>query len=199
MIIVDDILVSDDIPEATFACRLDLCRGACCTLPGGTGAPLEPDECAQIDAVVPVVRRFLSRASRRVLDTQGAWEALEPGLFVTRCVAGRDCVFVTYEGPVAQCAIQKAWRAGDIDWPKPISCHLFPIRVGRYRGSEVLNYEQIPVCGPGRDYGARTDTWLADFVSEPLRRKYGEEWLRAFHEACAARRMGQERAKGTPR
>lgn len=189
MIIVEDILISDDVPDATFACRVDLCRGACCTLPGGTGAPLEPEECARIDAVVPLVRKSLSRASRRVLDERGAWEEIEPGLFVTACVAERDCVFVTYEGKVAKCAIQKAWFEGRIDWPKPISCHLFPIRAGRFGGSEVLNYEKISECEPGREFGKRTGTLLVDFLEEPLTRKYGEEWVRSFQSACSARRM----------
>ncbi len=202
MIIVEDILIADDIPDAAFACRVDLCRGACCTLPGGTGAPLEPDECEQLDAIVPLVRKSLSRKSRRLLDERGAWEELDPGLFVTTCVDERDCVFVVYEGKVAKCAIQKAWQEGRIDWPKPISCHLFPIRVGRFAGGQVLNYEQIQACEPGRAYGQHTDTLLVDFLAEPLRRKYGEDWVRSFQSACSSRRIPagrEERAPGTTR
>src|SRR5690606_27849501 len=109
--------------------------------------------------------------------------------YVTTCVDGAECVFVTYDGPVAKCAIQKAFWEGRVDFEKPISCHLYPIRIQRYGEVEVVNYERIELCDPGRAHGSCSGTQLADFLRAPLVRKYGEAWYEAFRAACAERRV----------
>ena len=145
MIDVDNILVSEDIVDARFACNLSACLGACC-VHGDSGAPLEDDECEWLDSIVPEVSRYLSRKSKKVLKQHGPWERSRAGNFVTTCVDDAECVFVTYERGVAKCSIQKAHQAGRVDRPKPISCHLFPIRVSRKKGRDVLQYERIDLC-----------------------------------------------------
>jgi hypothetical protein len=187
MFAVDHILLSDDLVDAPFACNLGACRGGCC-VQGDAGAPLEADERASVEAVLPVVRPYLRPEALRVIAQQGAWEEEAPGHYVTTCVDGADCVFVTYEGPVAKCAIQKAFYAGRTDFPKPLSCHLFPIRVHQYGDQEVLNYEPIGLCNPARIKGERQGIQVADFLREPLIRKYGEAWYARFRQVVEDRR-----------
>lgn len=188
MFVVDDILVSDEIPGARFACDLGACRGACC-VQGDAGAPLEADERAVLEAVLPIVRDDLRPEALDVIAAHGVWEETDPGQYATTCVDGGACVFVTYENGIAQCAIQRAYRAGRVDFEKPISCHLYPIRVQSYGEFDALNYEQIPLCDPARRNGQCSGVSLVDFVRAPLVRKYGEAWYEKFRAACAARRV----------
>jgi Fe-S-cluster containining protein len=186
MFVVDDILVSDSVLDAPFACRLSLCHGACC-VHGDSGAPLEPEERAELERVLPAVRNDLRPEALAVIDRHGVWEQVGRDEYATTCVEGRECVFVTYDRGVAKCAIQKAHFEGRIDWPKPISCHLFPIRVEHYGGTEVLNYEQIDLCRPAVQHGRREGIQLYEFLREPLVRKYGEVWYERFRAACIER------------
>ena len=190
MFVVDDILVSDELVDAPFSCHLAACLGGCC-VQGEAGAPLEPEERAGLDRVLPAVRKYLRPEALAVIDAQGVWEASAPDHYVTTCVDGAECVFVTYDGPVAKCAIQQAYRAGEVDFEKPISCHLFPLRVHRYGDVETLNYEQIDLCDPACTLGTRTGTQLVDFLEGPLVRKYGTAWYEALRAVCAERRTAQ--------
>lgn len=187
MFVVGDLLISDDLAEASFSCHLSRCLGACC-VQGAEGAPLEPQERANLEAVYPTVKPYLRPEAIAVIEAEGVWEEVEKGRYATTCVDGAECVFVTYEGKTALCAIQKAYQQGEVDWPKPISCHLYPIRIRRYAGHEVMNYEKIDLCASGRTLGKKTGTFLSDYLQEPLTRKYGASWYQAFKEACSARR-----------
>ena len=191
MFAVDHVLVSDAVLDAPFACNLGACHGACC-VHGDSGAPLEPEERAALERVLPVVERDLRPEAREVIRREGAWEEVAPGEYGTTCVEGRECVFVVYDGPVAKCAIQQAYHAGRVDFEKPISCHLFPIRVERHgegeSAVEVLNYEQSDLCRPAVRHGRRAGFQLADFLERPLTRRYGPRWYRRFQDAVAARR-----------
>lgn len=187
MFAVADILISDAVLDAPFACNLGACRGACC-VQGASGAPLEPAERAELERLLPRVRKMLRPEALAVIEEEGVWEEDEPGHFATTCVEGRECIFVVYEGSVAKCAIEKAYRAGRIDFPKPISCHLFPIRVAQVGEFEVLNYEQIDPCNPARTCGLKHGIQLADFLREPLTRRYGADWYAAFRQTWQERR-----------
>jgi Fe-S-cluster containining protein len=193
MFVVKDILVSDEVLDAPFACNLGGCLGGCC-VDGDSGAPLLPEERAELERALPRVRKYLRPEALQVIDTVGVWEETDPEEYATTCVDNRECVFVMYEGRVAKCALQKAYREGRIDFEKPISCHLYPIRISRYGDQEVINYESIPLCNPGRHYGSRKNVQLADFLKEPLVRKYGEEW---YEEFCAAVRARRERMESS--
>ncbi|GIV58718.1 MAG: DUF3109 family protein [Bacteroidetes bacterium] len=188
MFAVDNILISDDLLDAPFACNLGACRGGCC-VQGASGAPLEPDERNRLEEALPHVRRYLTPEALAVIEREGVWEEVAPGQYATTCVGDAECVFVTYEGPVAKCALQKAYAAGRIDFPKPISCHLFPIRVQVFDDIEVLNYEQVPLCDPARKQGCRLDVQLAAFLREPLTRRYGAAWYERFRQAWDERRQ----------
>lgn len=187
MFVVDHVLVSDDLLDAPFTCNLGACHGACC-VHGDSGAPLEPDERAELEAVLPKVRKHLRPEALDVIEREGVWEVTSDGDYATTCVNSRECVFVVYEGPVAKCAIQKAYQAGRVSFEKPISCHLFPVRIENYGEYDVLNYEQIDVCAPGRAYGCRTELQLVDFLRTPLERKYGAAWYQQLQATRQARR-----------
>lgn len=196
MFAVDHVLVSDALLDAAFACDLGACRGACC-VEGERGAPLAPEERADLDAALPVVRAQLRPEALAVIDRNGVWEGDERRGYATTTVGGRECVFVAYEGGppgrgVAVCTLQRAHAAGRLAFEKPISCHLYPIRVEAYGDGpdrvEVLNYEQIDLCAPGRRHGARTDAALAHVLARPLTRAYGADWYARFLAAWRQRR-----------
>ena len=185
MFVVGNILISDDVLDAPFACNLGACRGGCC-VHGDSGAPLEPEERATLEALVPLVADDLTPEARALIETDGVWEETDSGTYGTTCVPDGACVFVTYEQGIARCAIQKAYYEGRTPFPKPISCHLFPIRVERFGDYEALNYEKINLCDPARTYGRQHRIQLDAFLREPLVRKYGEAWYQAFQQACDA-------------
>lgn len=186
MFAVDEVLISDAILDAPFACNLGGCFGACC-VHGDRGAPLEPEERAELELALPIVERDLRPEALNVIAREGVWTEEEPGEYGTTCVDGRECVFVVYEGKVAKCALQRAYHAGRLAFEKPISCHLFPIRVEEWVGTTVLNYEQIDLCDPAIRHGRRNGVLLRDFLRAPLSRKFGAEWYERFRAAAIER------------
>lgn len=187
MFAVDNVLISDELLDAPFCCNLQACLGGCC-VHGEAGAPLERHERADLDRILPSIRHTLRPEALKVIDREGSWEEVGNGHYATTCVDGAECVFVTYDGPVAKCAIQRAHDEGAIDFPKPISCHLFPVRVASHGEMDVLNYERIGLCEPARKMGTRRSLQVADFLRVPLIRKYGATWYAKFREACELRR-----------
>lgn len=195
MFSVDHVLVSDDLLDAPFACDLAACHGGCCVA-GDAGAPVTADERAHLDAALPLVRPLLTPEALRVIDDVGTWEDTGGGHYNTTCVDGPAgagaCVFVTYVRGTAFCSIEKQFRAGKTDWPKPLSCHLYPLRIETVgEGADaldVVNYERIGLCDPARRCGVRTNVQLADFLEGPLTRAYGPDWYRRFQAALAERR-----------
>ncbi len=185
---VGNVLISDEIAETRFACNLAACHGACC-VQGASGAPLEPDERAQLEKHYPAVKKYLTPQAIATIERDGVWEDAGREHFVTTCVDDEECVFVTWEGPVAKCSLQKAFFKKEIDFPKPISCHLFPIRVSNHGEGDVLNYEEIGICKPAVASGIRQGMAVADYLKDPLTRKYGAEWYDDFQAACDERRV----------
>ncbi len=188
MFVVDDILLADEIATGSFYCNLGACKGACC-VSGDSGAPLERSELSRLEQALPVTRKYLSPEAIRLVDREGVWEDRGEGRYATRCIDSGECVFVTYEGDVAKCAIQKAFDRGRIDFPKPMSCHLFPIRADDFGTYEVLNYEWAAICDPGRVAGRNSATDVARFLEDPLVRKFGEDWYQSLAAACEERRL----------
>jgi len=179
MFVVDHVLISDDLVQAAFCCNLAACAGACC-VQGESGAPLEKHELAEVEAVLPAVRNRLRKEALEVIDEQGVHEELAPGYHVTTCVGDAECVFVRYDGHVAKCAIQEAYHEDKVTFEKPISCHLYPIRVQPLGEYEALNYEQIGICKPAIKHGRQGGMYLAEYMERPLTRKYGSDWYAQF-------------------
>jgi len=187
MVVVDNILVSDELVEASFTCNLSACLGACC-VQGDSGAPLEPAERKHLEDVFPIVREKLRPEALEVIESKGVWEKTTSGEYAATCVGTSECVFVRYDRHVAKCTIQEAYLAGNTTFEKPVSCHLYPIRVTDLGDFDALNYEQIEICKPGVKSGVKHGTFLSDYLEKPLVRKYGSDWYARFREACYKRR-----------
>ncbi|OJU35773.1 MAG: hypothetical protein BGN96_04730 [Bacteroidales bacterium 45-6] len=176
MLQIGETVVGLDIIEEKFCCNLAVCKGWCC-VDGESGAPLEKEEVADLERVLPEVWDDLSPQAQEVIEKQGVAYKDMDGDMVTSIVNGKDCVF-TYHDPqgICRCAIEKAYREGRIDFYKPISCHLYPIRLQKYRDFTAVNYHRWSICKPavalGKDKGLR----IYQFLKEPLVRKFGEEW-----------------------
>ncbi len=177
MIIVQDKMVSDDLVEAQFACNLSACKGACCW-EGDAGAPLEPAELPVLEAIYERVKPFLSPAGVAALETRGLYERYDDE-WGTTLVDNGPCAYMTLgPGGIAQCGIETAWKAGAIDFQKPISCHLYPVRVSRNEelGFEALNYHRWDICSAACARGAAEQIPVYQFVKDAIVRKYGAEF-----------------------
>ena len=152
-------------------------------MPADAGAPILKSEIAELERVFPAVKKYLSEASLAAIERKGIWQQEPDGSLTIPAIRGRDCVFVMYEkdnSKIAYCAIEKAYRAGEIEgFPKPISCHLFPIRIYPTGGdgSYEIVYEAIPECKGGRARGKHGKIPLLDFLESPLARALGPERL----------------------
>ncbi len=141
------------------------------------------DEEVEIEKAFPVVKKYLGQDHLRAIDERGLVDR-SFGDITTTCFEHRACVFVTYENGVAKCSFEKAYFAGEIQWRKPLSCHLFPIRVD-HGFNDYLRYESIPECSPALERGEQEDIELADFLKDSLVRAYGESWYVDFRKLCA--------------
>ncbi len=182
MFVIGEAVIDEAVSRVSFRCDLAVCKGACCCIAGGRGAPLEDDEVQEIARALPFVARYLSEDSLHAIETMGPVEG-RPGDYATTCIDERECVFVTMQDGIALCAFERAYRDGAITWQKPLSCHLFPIRVSR-SDPQVLRYEEIEECEGGRQRGRRERTPLHQFLKAPLVRRYGQAWYDEFRRAC---------------
>lgn len=178
--------VDPSIADVKFACNLSQCKGACCTMPGPKGAPLTEDEIGEIEKAFPVIRKYLNEDHLRAIDERGLVER-SGGEPTTNCFAHQACVFVTYDKGVAKCSFETAYFKNEIGWRKPLSCHLFPIRID-HGFADHLRYESIPECLPALERGQKEDVELSSFLKDALIRKYGEEWYAEFQKVCASRK-----------
>ena len=176
MLQIDDTIISFDLFDKCFVCDLSSCKGICC-IEGDAGAPLEDGEIEKLEEILPVVWDDLSTMSKKIIEKQGVYyidQDLEP---VTSIVDGRECVFTyTDENGMCKCAIEKAYREGKTDFYKPISCHLYPVRVQKYNEFLAVNYHHWKVCECARTLGNQLKIPVYKFLKEPLIRKFGEVW-----------------------
>jgi hypothetical protein len=170
-----DILVDDALVTTRFACDLGACQGACCTMPGGRGAPVTDEEAEMIREATPAAMAYLSERNRGIIRSLGGTEG-SSGNVATRCIDDRDCVYVYYEGTVAKCAIERAHFNGQTPFRKPVSCHLFPIRSSEVLGGEYLRYERIDQCDPALKLGRAEGVPLYKFLKEAITRAYGKRF-----------------------
>ena len=183
MMKVGEVLVSDEIADKEFVCNLEKCKGACC-VEGDLGAPLDADELEVIKEITPAVMPYLSEEGRQAIREQGSYILDEDGDYSTPTVGGRECAFAIYdEQGILKCGIEQAWRDGKISWRKPISCHLYPIRVTRRKDMEALNYHKWSICSAACTLGKSLQVPLYKFLREPLIRKYGEVWYESLVQA----------------
>ena len=182
---IGDVLISDEVLTERFVCDLEKCMGACC-IEGDAGAPIDLDEIMQIEEVLPIIWEQLSIPARKVLNKQGVAYADPEGQLVTSIVNGKDCVFTCYdEKGGCYCALEKAYREGKTKFYKPLSCHLYPIRLKKVGDCDALNYHRWEVCKAAVLLGEQLDVRVYEFLKEPLIRKFGEEWYHELEDAVA--------------
>lgn len=183
MIQIDKVLVSDDVFSKKFLCDLAACKGACC-VEGESGAPLEADEIGVLEDSLDDIRPYMRKEGIDRVDEVGVFTIDTDGDYVTPLVNGAECAFVHFDkGGIAKCAIETAYRAGKTDFLKPVSCHLYPIRVTELKDFTALNYHHWPICDPARACGAKVDLTVFRFLREPLIRKFGEDFFEQLEEA----------------
>ena len=178
MIQIGDVVVSLDVFQEKFLCDLGALQGACC-IEGDAGAPVELDEVMELEEVLPIIWDELAPEARAVIEKQGVVYTDEEGDLVTSIVNNKDCVFTCYdEKGCCYCAIEKAYREGKTDFYKPVSCHLYPIRIGDYGPYKAVNYNRWDVCKAAVLLGKKENLPVYQFLKEPLIRKFGEEWYK---------------------
>lgn len=176
MLQIKDVIVSFDVLTESFSCDLAHCKGECC-IEGDAGAPVTPDEIAQIEELLPTIWEDLSIEALKVINSQGVAYTDPEGELVTSIVNGKDCVFTCYgDDGCCYCAIEKAYRNGLCKFKKPVSCHLYPIRVKRIGDYYGLNYDRWDVCRAAVLKGRKDGIPIYKYLKEPLVRRFGQEW-----------------------
>jgi hypothetical protein len=184
MLQIGDAIVSGELLEKRFVCDLEKCRGACC-VEGDSGAPLEEDELKILDKIYPKVAPYLSEEGRASIEKYGRYVIDDDGEYVTPLVNGdMECAYTIFQNGVAKCGIEKAYEEGKIKFKKPISCHLYPIRINKLRSGEALNYHKWDLCKAACALGKKLDVPVYLFLKEPLIRKYGKKWFKELDTAA---------------
>lgn len=192
MIEIDNVIVSDEILEEHFICNLSLCKGQCC-IDGESGAPLTSDECRQINEFLPEIWSDLSPKAQELIERQGIAYTDYDDELVTSIVDGDECVFTYFDDAgICKCVIEKAYLEGRVAIRKPISCHLYPIRVKEYVECTALNYHRWSVCNSAIELGRKEGVLLYRFLKEPLIRRFGEEW---YNKLCEAALLHEKRER----
>ena len=161
--------------EQKFCCDLKYCKGACC-IHGDSGAPLEAEELKIIEEILPVIKPYLAKENLRAIAKQGCHLVDEEGDQVTPLVNGKECAYTYFKNGIAYCAIERAYNEGKTDFQKPLSCHLYPVRIKKYDTFEAVNFNEWEICKPAKELGEKRNIRVFEFVKEALVRKYGEEW-----------------------
>jgi len=179
MIVVGKAVISDDIKNNFFVCDLDKCKGACC-VEGDAGAPLEDEETAVLEEIYPLIRDFLSKEGREAVEQKGTWVYDRDGEKGTPTIGenGACAYAIKDEKGILKCGLEQAFLAGKTSFKKPISCHMYPIRVTRYDEFDALNYDRWDICDPACILGKKLGVPIYKFLKEALVRKYGESWYK---------------------
>ena len=169
-------IVSEEILDKEFVCNLNACKGACC-VNGDAGAPLEKEELVILEEILPILKSYLRKEGLQAIEEQGPYTTDELGEHETTLINGADCAYVIYDDKnVALCGIEEAYNQGEVSWKKPVSCHLYPVRVKDYSEFSSVNYERWNICDDACTLGKELQVPIYKFVKEALIRKFGEDW-----------------------
>ena len=169
-------IVSEEILEKDFVCNLAACKGACC-IDGEAGAPLEEEETKILAEIYPKVKPFLRKKGIETIEKLGTFVVNESGEFETPLIDGKDCAYVIFDkNKTALCAIEEAYNQGEVTWKKPVSCHLYPIRVKDYSEFAAVNYHKWEICDDACTLGKELQVPVYKFVKQALVRKFGQNW-----------------------
>ena len=176
MIVLDNAILSDDLVEQQFVCDLAKCKGACC-VEGDLGAPLTEEEREQLEKLAHKIKPYLSEEGKKTLAKEGLYVFDQEGDFSTPVLAGGKCAYVvTDDKGHLECGIERAYEAGDSDFKKPISCHLYPVRITKYDQYDALNYDRWDICAAACVLGEKLQMPVYKFIKPALIRRYGEDW-----------------------
>jgi hypothetical protein len=195
MIEIGKSIVSSELLTSHFTCNLKACKGACCVM-GDSGAPLEDDEVEILKEIYPKLKPFLREESIATIDKQGTSVVDFENDKVTPLNNGKECAYTLFKNGIALCGIEKAYNEGVISFRKPLSCHLYPVRIKKYKASDAVNYDRWDICKPAITLGENLKMPVYRFVKDALGRKYGEEWFNLLD--TAARNLKIEKEENSP-
>ncbi len=182
MILVENTIISDNIADKEFVCHLQKCKGKCCVA-GDLGAPLEDEEIEFLRQDYEQIKPYLSAAGRHEITQQGFYVLDDEGDKGTPLINNQECAYAVYnQNNILKCGIEQAYLDGKTTFRKPISCHLYPIRIEKYPDCEALNYDVWDICSDACKLGARLGVAIYQFLKEPLIRKYGEDWYKKLEQ-----------------
>ena len=176
-------IVSEDILAKDFVCNLSACKGACC-VDGDAGAPLSKEETAILESIYPQIKPFLRPEGIAAIEAQGSWAIGAEGELETPLIENRDCAYVIYDGPTALCGIEQAYNQGVVSWKKPVSCHLYPIRVKDFTEFAAVNYDKWDICSDACELGKELQVPVYKFVKEALIRLFGIDWYTELEQVA---------------
>lgn len=181
-------IVSEEIIENDFVCNLSACKGACC-IAGDAGAPLDKNEVKILEDIYPKVKPFLRKEGIDAIETQGKSIITEFGDYETPLIDGEDCAYVIFDdNKTAMCGIEEAYNQGAIDWKKPVSCHLYPIRTREYSEFTAVNYDRWEICDDACSLGKELQVPIYKFVKEALIRKFGKDWYENLEKIASEKK-----------
>jgi len=182
MLRINNTIFSFDILEKRFRCNLPKCLGNCCRY-GDSGAPLSNHEVQILDDIWPDVKGYLTQEGIKVIEEKGTSISDFENERVTPLINNEECAYTILDGNILMCGIEKAWINGKIDFQKPLSCHLFPVRIKHFSDFMAVNYQELPICSPAREAGFEEGIYVYQFLKDPLIRALGEEM---YKELCIA-------------
>lgn len=177
-------IVSEDLIDKDFVCNLHACKGECC-IAGEAGAPLEKEEVEILKEIYEDVKPFLRPEGIAAIEKQGTHILSSKGELETPLVDGAECAYVTFtDKGIASCGIEDAYNAGKVNFRKPISCHLYPVRVQSYSEFAAVNYHKWPICDDACVLGKELQVPVYKFVKDALVRKFGEDWYNELEKVA---------------
>jgi hypothetical protein len=183
MLRIDDTLISLDLLDKKFCCHLDKCKGLCC-VKGDSGAPLTDAEVKLLPEIIEKVKPYMRQEGIESIEKQGTSVIDSDHEYVTPLINGEECVYTIFEDGIAKCAIEKAWLEKVISFQKPVSCHLYPVRVKQYESFDAVNYDKWDICQAARALGDRKGIPVFQFVKDALVRRFGENWYNRLEIAA---------------
>jgi hypothetical protein len=181
VLIIDNIMVSDDLYLVNFICPIEKCFGACC-VEGDAGAPLEEEEISLTEDHLEQIMEYMIPEGITAVKKSGVFDYDIEGKYVTPLIRGGDCAFINFTDGIAWCAIEKAYEEGKITFRKPVSCHLYPVRISKIGENEAVNYHRWQICNVALEKGNKKGTPLYVFLKDALIRKYGQSWYAKLEE-----------------
>jgi len=177
MILIGNTLISEDVLEKFFVCDLDKCKGACC-VEGDLGAPLEISELPVLERIYKKVKPYLTKEGIKAIKRDGYYVKDFEGDYSTPTIDGRECAYAVYdEKGILKCGFEMAFQDGKTDFKKPVSCHLYPVRVKKIREIVAVNYDNWHICNPACVLGKKLGIPVYEFLKEALIRRFGEGWF----------------------